>query len=49
MNILKLRKLRISYNEDTMLIILEIKSQNTLLNAIHTERTKFREINDIMK
>jgi len=41
MNILKLRKLRILYDKDAILMILEIKLQNTLLDVSHTERTKF--------
>jgi hypothetical protein len=49
MNILKLNKLKISYKEDAMSTILEIKSQNTSLSVIHVEETRFRETNDMMK
>jgi len=49
MNILKLRELRISYNEDTILMILEIKLQNTSLNVSYDERIKFKEIKNTMK
>jgi len=49
MNILKSRELRISYNEGAISAILEIESQNTSLDVNHVERTKFREINNMMK
>jgi len=49
MNILKLKELKISYDEDTTLTILEIKLQNTLLSASHVEEIRFKEINDMMK
>jgi hypothetical protein len=49
MNILKSNELRILYKEDAMSVILEIKSQNTLLDVIHAEKTRFREINNMMK
>jgi len=49
MNILKLRELRILYDKDIILMILEIELQNTLLDVNHAEETRFREINDIMK
>jgi len=49
MNILKLRELRISYDKDVMLIILEIKLQSTSLSANHAEEIRFRKISDIMK
>jgi len=49
MNILKLKELRISYNENTTLMILEIESQNTSLSVNHVKKTRFREINDTMK
>jgi len=49
MNILKLRELRISYNKDVMLMILEIKSQSTLLDVSHAEETRFKETNSMMK
>jgi len=48
-NILKLRELRISYDEGAISAILEIESQNTLLDVNHVERTRFREINNMMK
>jgi hypothetical protein len=38
MNILKLNKSRISYKEDAMSVILEIKLQNTSLSVIHAEK-----------
>jgi len=49
MNILKLKELRISYNEDAILTILEIKLQSTSLSVNHAEETRFREIKDMMK
>jgi len=49
MNILKLRELRISYNKDAILTILEIKLQSTSLNVNHVKETRFREIKDMMK
>jgi len=49
MNILKLRELRILYDENVILTILEIKLQNTSLSVSHVKETKFREISDIMK
>ncbi len=49
MNILKLRELRILYNKDATLMILEIKLQSTSLSVSHAEEIRFREINDIMK
>jgi len=49
MNILKLRKLRILYNKDTTSTILEIKLWNTWLSVSYAEKTRFREINNIMK
>jgi len=48
-NILKLRELRISYDEDATSAILEIKLQSTLLNVNHAEETRFRKIKNIMK
>jgi len=48
-NILKLRKLRISYNEKIVSAILETKLWNTLLSVSHAERTRFKEINNMMK
>ncbi len=49
MNILKLRKLRISYNKDAILMILEIKLWSTSLSVNHVEETKFKKINDMIK
>jgi len=49
MNILKLKELRISYNEDATLMILEIELWSTLLSVSHAEKTRFREIKNIMK
>jgi len=49
MNILKLKELRISYNKDATLMILEIELQSTSLSMSCAERTKFREINNMMK
>ncbi len=49
MNTLKLREFRISYKEDAISVILEIKSLNTLLNAIYAAETRFKEIRDMMK
>jgi len=49
MNILKLKELRILYDEDTILMILEIKLWSTSLSVSHAEKTRFREINDKMK
>jgi len=48
-NILKLRKLSILCDKYAILMILEIELQNTLLNVKYVERTKFREINNMMK
>jgi len=48
-NILKSRELRISYDKDAISVILEIKSQSTLLDANHAEKTKFKKINNMMK
>jgi len=49
MNILKLRKLRISYNKDAILMILEIKLWSTSLSVNHVEETRFKKINDMIK
>jgi len=49
MNILKLKELRILYNEDTTSAILKIKLKSTSLSVSHAERIRFREIKDIMK
>jgi len=49
MNILKLKELRISYNKDAILMILEIKLQDTSLSLSHVEEIKFKEINNMMK
>jgi len=49
MNILKSRELRISYDEDAISVILEIESQSTSLDVNHVEKTRFREINNMMK
>jgi len=49
MNILKSRELRISYNEDAISAILKIKSQNILLSVNYAEKTRFREIKDMMR
>jgi len=46
MNILKLRELRISYNEDVMSAILEIRLQSSSLSVSYAEKTRFREINN---
>jgi len=46
---LKLRELRILYNENTVSAILKIESQSTLLSVSYVERTRFREINNIIK
>jgi len=49
MNTLKSKELRTSYKEDTILVTLEIKSLNTLSDAIHAAETRFREIKDMMR
>jgi len=49
MNILKSRELRISYNKDAVLIILEIELWSTSLSVSHVEEIRFREINNMMK
>jgi len=49
MNILRLRELRILYNEDAVLTILKIKLWSTLLNVSHAEEIRFRETNSMMK
>ena len=49
MNILKLRELRISYNKDATLTILEIELWSTSLSVSYAEKIRFREISDIMK
>jgi len=49
MNILKLRELRILYDEDATLMILEIELQNTLLSVNYAEETRFKEIKNLMK
>jgi len=49
MNILKLRELRILYDEDAVLVILEIKLQSILLDVSHAERIRFKKINNMMK
>ncbi len=49
MNILKLRELRISYDEDAILMILKIELWSTLLSVNHVEETRFREIKDMMR
>jgi len=49
MNILKLRELRILYDEDAISMILEIELQSTSLSVSHAERIRFREINNTMK
>jgi len=48
-NILKLKELRILYKEDAMSAILEIKLWNILLDVIHAEEIKFKEINNMIK
>jgi len=48
-NILKLRELRISYDEDAILTILEIELQSTSLSVNHVEETRFRKIKDMMR
>jgi len=48
-NILKSRELRISCEEDAILMILEIKLQSISLSANYVERTKFRKINNTIK
>jgi len=49
MNILKLRELKILYDEDIISVILKIKLWSTLLSVIFAERIKFRETNNTMK
>jgi len=49
MNILKSRELRILYDKDAILMILEIESQSTSLSVNYAEETRFREIKDMMK
>ncbi len=49
MNILKSRELKILYDKDTISVILEIESQSTSLDVNHVKKTRFREINDMMK
>jgi len=49
MNILKLRELRISYNEDATSVILEIKLWSTSLSVNYVEKIRFKEINNTMK
>jgi hypothetical protein len=44
---LEVKELRISYEEDAMSVILEIKSQNTLCDSC--EKIRFRKINNMMK
>jgi len=48
-NILKLRELRISWDEDVILTILEIELQNTSLSVSHTDRIKFKETSNMIK
>jgi len=47
MNTLKLKELRILYEEGTISVTLRIKSLSTLSNAIHAAETRFREIKDM--
>jgi len=49
MNILKLKELRISYNENATSAILEIELQSTSLSVNHVEEINFKEINNMMK
>ena len=48
-NTLKLRELRISYEEDAISVTLKIESLSTLSSVIHAAETRFREIRDVMK
>ena len=48
-NILKLKELRILYNEDATSVILKIKLWSTSLSVNHVKKIRFREINDMMK
>jgi len=49
MNILKLRELRILYDEDATSMILEIELQSTSLSVNYVEETRFRKIKNIMR
>jgi len=49
MNIMKLKELSISYNEDAISVILKIKLQDTLLDMNYAERIKFKERSDMIK
>jgi len=49
MNTLKSKELRTSYKEGAISVTLEIKSLNTLLNAIHATETRFKETKDMTK
>jgi len=46
-NTLKSKELRTSYKEDTISVTLEIKSLNTLSDAIHAAGTRFKETKDM--
>jgi len=48
-NTLKLRELRISYEEDAISVTLNIESLSTLSSVIPAAETRFKEIRNMIK